>query len=697
MHSLHNIQHGRPYPLGATLSKDGINFSVFSQHATAVKLLLYAADNNAPPFQIIDLSPEHNKTYFFWHIYVKDLSPGVLYTWSVDGPQETTQHGYRFSPETELLDPWAKAVSTSRWDRDKALNNKVPNNQHYSMRAAVVDETYNWNGDKTINQPINEAIIYELHTGGFTRSPTSEVALPGTFLGLTEKLNYIKQLGITDIELMPVMAFDEQDVPASVSARGLENYWGYSTHSFFSPHPGYCSNTNSAKHRDEFRDLVQAVHKQGMSLILDVAFNHTAEGGKTGTTINFKGFSNELFYHLNPVDKSEYRDYTGCGNTVNCNHPLVSNFIINCLTYWVEHMHVDGFRFDLASVFSRNEEGHPMANAPLPWNIEYSSSLSKTKLIAEAWDAVGLYQVGEFAGFRWSEWNGRYRDVIRRFIAGEKGLVSAVATCLSGSSDLYQARNRLPGNSINFITCHDGFTLYDLVSYNNKDNILNGEHNRDGHNENLSWNCGTEGDTKDRKILSLRHKQAKNFMSILFLSQGVPMILAGDEVLKSQQGNNNAYCQNNELGWFDWGLVEKNAFMLRFVRELIAFRKRHPSLRRARFLSGNKMNGSDIPDVSWHGLKLNQPQWDDPQAQFLAFTLCAVQHSDAHLHIMINMSSESIKTSLPTHSHRTWYPAINTALISPRDIIPPSQQTPYRGSTLSVAGRSVVVFESRNP
>ena len=393
--------------------------------------------------------------------------------------------------------------------------------------------------DEPLARPQQNAIIYELHVGGFTSHPSSGVAHPGTFDGLIEKIPYLKALGITHVELLPIMAFDEQDVPPDTAALGLENYWGYSTHSFFSPHPGYCVTPEQGTHQREFRDLVKALHRAGIGIILDVVFNHTAEGGEGGPIINFKGLENGVFYHLDAADKRIYRDYTGCGNTVNCNHPIVASFILNCLEYWVREMHVDGFRFDLASAMARGEDGHPLRDAPLIWGIELSEQLAATKLIAEAWDAVGLYQLGNFPGFRWAEWNGRYRDLIRGFVRGDRGLISEVATRISGSPDFYQPQHRLPINSINFVTCHDGFTLHDLFSYETKHNHANGEDNRDGHNENISSNCGVEGDTADPQILALRRQLAKNTTAILLLSQGVTMLLAGDEVLRSQRGNNN--------------------------------------------------------------------------------------------------------------------------------------------------------------
>jgi glycogen operon protein len=531
--------------------------------------------------------------------------------------------------------------------------------------------------------------------GGVSRHLSSLVAHPGTFAGVIEKIPYLKALGVTDVELIPVMAFDEQDVPEGAAALGLKNYWGYSTHSFFSPHPGYCREPEKGAHRREFRDMVKALHRAGIGVILDVVFNHTAEGGATGPTINFKGLANSGFYHLDRGDRRIYRDYTGCGNTVNCNDPVVSRFLVDCLEYWVAEMHVDGFRFDLASVLIRDHTGAPMYRAPTPWSIEFSRVMANTKIIAEAWDAGGLYHVGDFPGFRWAEWNGKYRDVIRRFVRGEGGLVGEVAMRVSGSSDLYEEDDRLPGNSVNFITCHDGFTLNDLVSYNEKHNEANGESNRDGCSHNLSWNCGVEGETDDPAVLSLRRKQAKNFMAIMMLSQGVPMILSGDEVMRTQKGNNNCYCQDNNLSWFDWELTRKNSDMLRFATGMISFRKRHPSLMRKHFLTGRSKPGMPFPDVSWHGIRLNEPLWHDPEARVLAFTLGRKVQQEEDIHVVLNMSEDLLDVPLPDLSGRKWHVAADTAQPSPKDIAEPAEQVAVTGNSHPVAPRSVVVLESR--
>jgi glycogen operon protein len=447
-------------------------------------------------------------------------------------------------------------------------------------------------------------------------------------------------------------------------------------------------------HVQEFRDLVKALHNAGMGVIMDVVFNHTSEAGANGPVINFRGIGGKTFYHLDQNDKSILRDYTGCGNTVNANHPLVARFIISCLEYWVREMHVDGFRFDLASAMARGENGEVLQDPPVLWGIELSEQLIKTKLIAEAWDAAGLYQVGSFPGYRWAEWNGRYRDIIRQFMRGDKGILPELATRITGSSDLYEHQGRLPINSVNFVTCHDGFTLYDLFSYNEKHNSANGEDNRDGCSNNISYNCGVEGDTKNVDIIALRRKQAKNVFSILLLSQGVPMLLAGDEILHSQHGNNNCYCQDNELSWIDWNMANKNADMLRFVQQMIALRKRHPSIMRRRFLTGEVPEGKNIADISWHGTEINKPLWSDPEARILAFTLIGVEDDEADLHIVMNMSDENTSIQLPKILGKKWCVAIDSSLKSPYDIIAPQDQKPFNESIYVVNNKTIVVLEN---
>ncbi|MDM8545447.1 glycogen debranching protein GlgX [Candidatus Venteria ishoeyi] len=683
---------GKRYPLGAVADSNGVNFCIFSRNAEAVELLLYEKAESPTAFQIVCLDPQANRSFFFWHVYVEKLPPGIHYTWRVNGLYEP-RAGHRYDSSKELLDPWARAVTDCLWKREEHTEcfESYP-----GMRAIVLPpDTYDWEGDEPLKSPHEDSIIYELHVGGFTRHKSSKVKYPGTFSGIIEKIPYLKSLGITHVELLPIMAFDEQDVPPGAARLGLHNYWGYSTHSFFSPHPTYCKHPKKGKHQQEFRDMVKALHQAGIGVILDVVFNHTAEGGNGGPTINFKGLDNAIFYHLDALDQSIYRDYTGCGNTINCNHPLVTQFIIDSLKYWVQEMHVDGFRFDLASVLVRDENGEPMHNAPATWAIEFSRELAGTYLIAEAWDAAGLYQVGAFPGYRWMEWNGLYRDVLRRFLRGERGLIGELAMRLTGSNDLYQVDGRLPVNSINFITCHDGFTLHDLVSYEYKNNEGNGENNNDGCNHNLSWNCGIEGKTSDQNILTLRNRQIRNAFTLLLLSHGVPMLLAGDEVQRTQKGNNNAYCQDNELSWFDWHQTKKHPGLLHFVQEMTAFRKRHKNLMRRHYLTGQPCPGSGRLDVRWHGYQLNQPLWDDPDAQLLVYTLAAPDEDEEDLHIMINMSDRPIRLSLPRIKNQRWHRAIDTSMESPQDIISKSEQHTWPGLHYQVSAHSIVVMESR--
>jgi isoamylase len=664
---------------GATWTAEGINFSVFSRNAQRVELLLYRTVDSAEPLQIVNLDPNTNRTYFFWHVLVVGLQPGRFYTWRVDGK--------------EVVDPWARAVTDAVWNRQEAISH--PGRAGNSLRAMVPADAEFTSRLSPRPPSLSGAVIYELHVGGFTQHPSSGVQYPGTFLGLVEKIPYLQELGVTHVELLPVMAFDDQDVPPAVQARNLRNYWGYSPHSFYSPHPHYCVKADQGAHQSEFRQLVEALHGAGIRVILDVVFNHTAEGGATGPVINFKGLANEVFYILDPADRRRYLDYSGCGNTINCNHPMVTRFIVNCLEWWVEQMGVDGFRFDLASVFVRGEDGTPLSNPALPWDIALSRPLARFPVIAEAWDASGLYHVGAFPGLSWTEWNGRYRDVIRRFLRGDRGIIGQVATCIGGSSDLYADDGRLPENSINFITCHDGFTLRDLVSYNCKHNEANGEDNRDGTNDNVSWNCGAEGETDDPEVMALRRRQAKNSIAILMISRGVPMLLAGDEVLRTQRGNNNTWCQNNELSWFDWRLVETERDMLEFVRGMIALRRRHPNLTSNAFYTGRLIPSRNIPDIVWHGVRLNEPAWHDGNCQFLAFTIAGLTANESDLHVILNMTDAIADASLPPLAGREWFPVLDTADTVTTGVLPQKDQRPVLTSVWHVQPRSVVIFEGR--
>jgi glycogen operon protein len=691
---IYQVEPGQAHPLGATPDANGVNFSVFAQEATAVELLLFAEHDDVHPAQIIALDPAVNKTFRFWHVYVRGLRPGAHYAYRVDGPKDLSGQGHRYNPSKVLIDPYARGNNNALWNRADACG--PADNLATTMRSVVIDaDNYDWEGDRPLKRPMNESVIYELHVGGFTRHPSAGVKHPGTFAGIIEKIPYLKELGVTAVELLPVMEFDDTEVLRDNPNGGppLKNYWGYSTVSFFAPHRGYCVAPQEGAHLREFRDMVKALHKAGIEVILDVVFNHTSEGNHLGPTINFKGFGNEVYYHLVNNDRQYYMDYSGCGNTFNCNHPIAEKLIVDSLRFWVEEMHVDGFRFDEGSILARGQDGAPLAYPPVVWNIELSDSLMDTKIIAEAWDAAGLYQIGYYPGNRWAEWNGRYRDDVRRFVKGDPGLVGAVAARIAGSADIYQANGHLPINSVNFITCHDGFTLNDLVSYDAKHNEANGEGNNDGANDNHSWNCGQEGETKDPAIEALRERQMKNFAAILLLSQGVPMLTAGDEVRRTQKGNNNAYCQDNEISWFDWSLVRKNRALFRFWKLMIDFRKRHPALHRPRFFTG-QTNERGLADISWHGCELGKPGWNDPEARALAFTLAGFG-DEPDLHVMLNMYWDALGFEVPQVKGRSWYLAVDTAEAAPLDIALPGHEKLLPVDGIFVQGRSVVVLISK--
>jgi glycogen operon protein len=677
------VHAGSRWPLGALARAEGVNFCVYSRHATRLWLRLYRDEMDANPVAEIELDPRHHRTYNFWHVFVGGAKAGWFYTWRADGPNDPAS-GLRFDARRELLDPWAHLVSDALWRRDEAMAGSVDT----AMRARVAPaDDYDWEGDEPLDQPLADAVIYELHVRGFTQHPSSGVAAPGTFRGLVDKIPYLKSLGVTAVELLPVFAFDRQDLPAAGAAIGLSNYWGYSPVAFFAPHAHFAAGEDP---RTEFRDMVKALHAAGIGVILDVVFNHTAEGGDDGPTIGFRGLANEMFYMLDPEDRSSYLDFTGCGNTVNCNHPLVAQYLLECLTFWAREMHVDGFRLDLASVLARGEDGAPLNHSPVLASLELAESLQHVHLIAEAWDAAGLYQVGSFPGFRWAEWNGRYRDAVRRFVRGEPGLLGEMATRIAGSSDLYAWAYKTPQNSINFVTCHDGFTLHDLVAYDRKHNSANAEHNRDGSDQNFSWNSGKEGPTDDAEVLRIREQRARNFMAILLLSQGVPMFAAGDEVLRTQRGNNNAYCQDNDLSWLDWSFSPAARAMQRFTRELIALRKRHPSLRRQRFLDG--ANGRAPAEIRWYGEDLDTPKWEDPAARVLCFTLAGLMPDEPALHVMINMASTVRLLPLPDAATTHWRRIADTTLVAPDDVVPSG--VPQRSAYYTLGPHGVAIFEA---
>ena len=673
------------------MDSKGVNFSLFSGHATTVELLLFSGEGEKLPFQAIQLDPERNKTFNFWHVYVEGLNSGTCYGYRINGPRDPA-FGHRFDISKVLLDPYAKGTSKKLWHRPSSCLSD--DNLTCSMRSVVMDtSSYDWEGDRPLNRPMNETIIYEMHVGGFTRSPCSGAEEPGTFSAVIEKIPYLKELGVTAVELLPVFAFDDQNPLRTFNGKVLQNYWGYSTINFFSLHASYCASREQDQHIREFRDMVKALHQAGIEVILDVVFNHTEEGNEKGPVFSFKGIDNTLYYILGAEDRQFYADFSGCGNTLNCNHPVVLKFILECLRYWVEEMHIDGFRFDEASCLSRGEDGAPMQYPPVLWAIELHDGLAQTKVIAEAWDAAGLYQVGYFPGRRWSEWNGRYRDDVRQFVKGNPGLAGALATRISGSPDLYEPDSQVPTNSINFVTAHDGFTLNDLVSYDEKHNIMNGEENRDGANDNYSWNCGIEGPGNDEKIEALRERQIKNFATILLISQGVPMIVAGDEVRRTQLGNNNGYCQNNEITWFDWTLVEKNRNLFRFWKNMIAFRKHHPALHRRQFFT-DETNERGLPEIMWHGTALSKPPMDDPEALALGFTLAGFR-AEPDIHVMMNMYWEPLGFEIPEITGRTWHRVVDTFEPSPSDILDPGREVPVTGNTCTVRDRTIVILLSK--
>jgi len=518
---------GKSAPLGATVHLEGVNFCIFAKSATSIELLLFAYPLEPQPTRIITLVPETNRTFHYWHIFVKGLKSGQIYAYRAYGPYRP-EEGLHFDGSKVLLDPYAKAiVGQEIYTRMTACNSG--DNCAKSLRGVVIDPNeYDWEGDQPLNRNYTNSVIYEVHVGGFTRHISSNLPVEkrGTYSGLIEKIPYFKQLGVTAIELLPVHAFDPQD-----AVKGLKNYWGYSTINFFAPHPGYSSRRDPLGPVNEFKDMVKALHRAGIEVILDVVFNHTAEGNEKGPTLCFRGLANEIYYMLDENDKSLYKNYSGCGNTLKTNHPIVATMILESLRYWVSEMHVDGFRFDLASVMSRDVLGKPIDRPAILWVAESDPVLAGTKLIVEAWDAAGLYQLGWFVnlGERFAEWNGRFRDDVRRFVKGDPGIVEHLAARLLGSPDIYTKPDYETYRSINFITCHDGFTLNDLVSYNYKHNEVNGEKNLDGNNENYSWNCGEEGETEDLQIQELRLKQIKNFLTILFISQGTTMFLMGND------------------------------------------------------------------------------------------------------------------------------------------------------------------------
>lgn len=687
------ISAGKPLDEGTFVNSKGVNFSVFSRNATRVFLELFEREDSSEPFQTIELDPEKNRTGDIWHVFVHDLKPGALYLYRVDGPFNPS-HGHRFDSTQYLFDPKAKAFTNESVFRHIGPG-KVRSAGVFPKNVVVDDSDFDWDDDKPLNTPLNKSIIYEAHLKGFTASPSSNVEHPGTYLGLVEKIPYLQELGITAVELLPIMEFDEYENGNTNPMTGarLKNFWGYSTIGFFAPKASYASDKTPGACVGEFKRMVKSLHEAGIEVILDVVFNHTAEGNENGITLNFRGFDNSIYYHLVHDHKECYMNFSGCGNAVNANHPVVSDFIIGCLRYWVLEMHVDGFRFDLASELTRDEKGFVMQHCPLTARISEDSVLRNTKIIAEPWDCAGAYQIGGFPGGmnnRWCEWNDHYRDGIRKFIRGDENLSTEAATRISGSSDLYSISGRNPTNSINFVDAHDGFTLNDLVTYNGKHNEQNGEDNRDGGDNNLSYNYGFEGSVLNPKINTTRFRQIKNFLTTLFVSQGTPMIVAGDEVMRTQGGNNNAYCQDNEISWFNWNDVESNPKLLDFTKKLIEMRLRHPVFQRNRFFGGPSSSKFDNPpDISWFDFDGRVPDWKKLN-RFLAFRLGgrSVGIGDANelgledndFYVAFNMDIHDVTVTIPQPSYnddckvREWFRLIDTSISSAASALSDGQE-----------------------
>ncbi|MFN7733897.1 MAG: glycogen debranching protein GlgX [Pirellula sp.] len=661
---LPDLQFTYRLPFGASLTDRGVQFTVFSRSATAMRLLLYKHVDDREPTEMVDFDRKRDRWGDVWSIHLNGLQAGQLYHLQANGPFDP-ESGQWFDGNARLIDPYAKALAGCfQHTTDGVIR---------PPKCVVVEDAFDWEGDRHLRRPMSESIIYEMHVRGFTQSKSSKTKHPGSYLGVIEKIPYLKSLGVTAVELMPVHEFPILDIHGNTPAR--PNYWGYDPMAFFSPHRGYAWSKEPGAQVHEFKQMVKALHQAGIEVILDVVFNHTCEGNERGPVLSFKGLENQAYYILNS-NGAHYSNYSGCGNTFNSNHPVCRELIFHCLRHWVHNYHIDGFRFDLASILSRDRHGSLIPNPPLVELIAEDPMLADTKIIAEAWDAAGAYQVGSFGDLRWAEWNGRYRDDVRRYWRGDSSMVGAMATRLSGSSDLYEHGGRAPYCSINFITSHDGFTLNDLVSYRDKHNEANGEGNRDGDNNNHSDNYGHEGPTKKKAIESLRVRQLKNMLTSLLLSQGVPMLLMGDEIRRSQKGNNNAYCQDNEISWFAWNQVESQADMLRFTKGLIEFRRMQPSLRREQFLTGRPQDQRGVPDVSWFESTGMPIHWDAPDGTLVCWLGKPSPTQDPEgfgrdILIMFNGTPETKQFQFPNPTRGLrWRVFIDTTKDSPLDLYP---------------------------
>ena len=679
-HAHRRVPDGDPHPLGSHVGPDGVNFSVYAQGADRVELLLYDSVDGDEPARTIAME----QTRYYWHARVSGVRPGQIYGYRAHGPHQPAR-GLLFDGDKVLMDPYGRAVAVpSDYRREAAV--APGRNDRHAFKSVVVDAgDYDWEGDAPLRRSFAQTVIYELHVRGFTRHASSNVAEQkrGTYAGVIEKIPYLQDLGVTAVELLPVFQFDWQRAPAN-----LTNYWGYAPVSFFAPHAGYGVGSEPTSALDEFRDMVKALHRAGIEVILDVVFGQTAEGGRNGATLSFRGLANAGYYILDG-DTREHANYSGTGNTLNANSSVVRRMILDSLRYWVAEMHVDGFRFDLAAVLTRDETGHPLPNPPVLWDIETDPVLAGTKLIAEAWDAAGLYQVGSFIGDHWKEWNGEFRDDVRSFVRGDPGMTPRVAERVLGSPDLYGKRPRHAEQSINFVTCHDGFTLNDVVSYDHKHNEANGEEGRDGHGDNRSWNHGVEGPTDDPDIEALRNRQVKNMLALTLLSFGAPMLLMGDEVRRTQLGNNNAYCQDNELSWMDWRLLERHGDIHRFVRELIRLRFLRDSVRLAPVLTLADLR--EQANVEFHGVRLGQPDFTHP-SRSLALSATSLS-GDLRMYYAINAWTQPLEFELPP-APRTlgWRRVLDTFLPTPDDICQPDRADAVTTLTYTVHPRSVVAL-----
>lgn len=667
------VRPGRAYPLGATVREGGTRFAIASRHATRVWLAFFENEEDKTPIRELEFDSRQYRTGDVFSIFVKGVWPGSLYAFRLDGPLDPIA-GHRFDPDKYILDPYAKLI--------------IGDIQRGTGKCVVVDENEDWSDDIKPLIPMNDTIIYETHVRGLSFHESSNSDHPGTYLGIIDKIPYLKDLGITAIELLPIQECGEVSLGrcSIITSEELTNYWGYNSIGFFAPAAKYA--WEHGKQIDEFRKMVAALHKAGLEIILDVVFNHTAEGNEKGPTLCFRGIANSIFYMLD--ENGKYNNFSGCGNTMNCNHPMVRNFILDCLRYWVTVMHVDGFRFDLASILGRDQNGKIHENAPLIEHIAEDPIMRDVKLIAEAWDAGGAYQVGSFGDVRWAEWNGRYRDDARRFWHGNDNVKGEFATRLTGSSDLYEWCGRDPRHSINFITAHDGFTLRDLVSYNEKHNEANGENNCDGSNDNISWNCGVEGETEDPDINALRMRMQKNYLATMFLSLGVPMLCGGDEFGRTQNGNNNAYCQDNEISWYIWSFLEKNRELHRFCKEIIQFRKTNPVLTRRIHFRGESLVPEEDPDILWFDEHARPQDWDNANSS-LACWINPSQNASIGIYMMFNHSNKKVKFKVTKKG--SWRIRINTSEKSPQDIVNTQQSVPLKGKKyLTLQPKSIIVL-----